>query len=65
MLVSISLSSGFSFQGETRLHLCEKFNLFPSRYRAAFHFRHILLWEYPKMSTVSISLSSGFSFQGD
>ena len=64
--VSISLSSGFSFQG----YACPKPQRrpappFQSRYRAASHFRFIhrrtLLSGI--IEIVSISLSSGFSFQ--
>ena len=39
--------------------------LFPSRYRAASHFRECGTGTPTAHATVSISLSSGFSFQGD
>ena len=61
--VSISLSSGFSFQGcpsASASAACP----FPSRYRAAFHFRFNASVETKTVKLVSISLSSGFSFQG-
>ena len=63
-LVSISLSSGFSFQERGAIVADAPLFAFQSRYRAASHFRsnrrrrHRL--ERPH---VSISLSSGFSFQ--
>ena len=65
--VSISQSSGFSCQGNAVSDVSPLGNLslFPSRYRAASHFRSIASRNTDSStSKVSISLSSGFSFQG-
>ena len=63
-VVSISLSSGFSFQGQSRPLSPPDAPLFPSRYRAASHFRQSLTsGRVVQLLHVSISLSSGFSFQ--
>ena len=62
MIVSISLSSGFSFQdiAINRTPACIQFQ---SRYRAASHFRFACHYASVVAFQVSISLSSGFSFQ--
>ena len=62
-LVSISLSSGFSFQVQPVYFIDYVISMFQSRYRAASHFRGALEMKRPRYSSVSISLSSGFSFQ--
>ena len=62
--VSISLSSGFSFQAEYTVWYKNKGGLFQSRYRAASHFRVTSITQIRShRNLVSISLSSGFSFQ--
>ena len=63
--VSISLSSGFSFQvSQCSPSIFLLFASFQSRYRAASHFRRNTEQRIFGKSVVSISLSSGFSFQG-
>ena len=61
--VSISLSSGFSFQVKREERVATRAVEFQSRYRAASHFRGKPLTASQKKEQVSISLSSGFSFQ--
>ena len=64
-LVSISLSSGFSFQATSHPRPAPACR-FQSRYRAASHFRALNRFSPGRLLLrVSISLSSGFSFQGD
>ena len=63
-LVSISFSSGFSFQVAGVRVLQGSVCVFQSRYRAASHFRDPGCPKPPgHLPYVSISLSSGFSFQ--
>ena len=62
-VVSISLSSGFSFQGPGGKSYHSPPQVFQSRYRAAFHFRFVRVKSFRLTRPVSISLSSGFSFQ--
>ena len=63
-VVSISLSSGFSFQVQKHFCLQHLPDIkFQSRYRAASHFRANAVGSVHCCETVSISLSSGFSFQ--
>ena len=66
--VSISFSSGFSCQGNAVSDVSPLGNLslFPSRSRAASHFRLPIEIQITRRfnRVVSISLSSGFSFQG-
>ena len=61
--VSISLSSGFSFQANIAVGNTTSSSLFQSRYRAASHFRFRCCYGRLQPVKVSISLSSGFSFQ--
>ena len=64
--VSISLSSGFSFQVVDNYQwTLQSPSMFQSRYRAASHFRAVVVRVSPRqpLVVVSISLSSGFSFQ--
>ena len=62
--VSISLSSGFSFQVLCADVVSVQVQQFQSRYRAASHFRGSGSHRKKSLVGVSISLSSGFSFQG-
>ena len=62
--VSISLSSGFSFQVASSDDANPLSSIrFQSRYRAASHFRRVFCHCSRYTFRVSISLSSGFSFQ--
>ncbi len=61
--VSISLSSGFSFQVIALGYIRQMTRKFQSRYRAASHFRPSESGQCSTRRSVSISLSSGFSFQ--
>ena len=57
-LVSISLSSGFSFQGKPRRHGSRSAGKFQSRYRAASHFR--LTHPYRGLKVVWLSFQSRY-----